>query len=117
MNQDLLEIKAYLAKTENCVATTAQTLTAASTITLPTGYTWSQINYILLQVDNQAASPVANCVRYTEDGTTPSDTVGKKLSDTQFVDISGVSNCSKFKMIKTTAAAGDTVVVQIAFYR
>jgi hypothetical protein len=108
-------IKQALTKIDNCIATTAQTLTTATGIVLPTGKSWSDVSYVIFQVDNQT-SPVTttDCVRYCEDGTTPSATVGKFLSHGESSDIIGANNASKLKLIRIGA---DTVVLQIAFYK
>ena len=113
---DSKQIKKALTRIDNCIATTAQTLTTATGIVLPTGKTWADINYVIFQVDNQT-SPVTvtgTLVRYCEDGTTPTSTVGKKLADGESSDIIGANNASKIRLLKIGA---DTVVLQIAFYK
>lgn len=118
MNEKLLkEINAVLAKSDNCIGTTVQTVTTAAGITAPTGYTMADVNYMIIQVDEAAASLTVPLIRYTEDGTTPTNTIGKKLSDGESFDVIGVQNCGRLKVIKTTAAAAATVVLQIAFYK
>lgn len=78
LNQQLASIKGLFDKDLICVATTVQTVTTAAGITLPSGYTWSDIKYMLIQVDEAAATLTVPLIRYTEDGTTPTNTVGKK---------------------------------------
>jgi len=116
-NIELKEIKALLAKGDNCIGTTVQTVTTAAGITAPTGYTMADVNYMIIQVDEAAATLTVPLIRYTEDGTTPTNTVGKKLSDGESFDVIGVQNCGRLKVIKTTAAAAATVVLQISFYK
>ena len=118
MNEKLLkEIKATLAKSDNCIGTTVQTVTTAAGITAPANYTMADVSYMLIQVDEAAATLTVPLIRYTEDGTTPTNTVGKKLSDGESFDVIGVANCGKLQVIKTTAAAAVTVVLQISFYK
>lgn len=116
-NIELKDIKALLAKGDTCIGTTVQTVTTAAGITAPTGYTMADVNYMIIQVDEAAATLTVPLIRYTEDGTTPTNTVGKKMSDGESFDVVGVQNCGRLKVIKTTAAAAVTVVLQISFYK
>ena len=113
----LKNIQASLAKTDHCIGTTVQTVTTAAGITAPTGYTMADVNYMEIQVDEAAGTLTVPLIRYTEDGTTPTNTVGKKKSDGESFDVIGVFNCGKLKVVKTTAAAAATVVLQISFYK
>jgi hypothetical protein len=113
----LKEIQAVLAKQDICIGTTVQAITTATGITAPTGYTMADISYMIIQVDEAAATLTVPLIRYTEDGTTPTNLVGKKISDGGLFDVIGVQNCGRLKVVKTTAAAAVTVNLQIAFYK
>lgn len=117
LNQQLADIKGLFDKNLICAATTVQTVTTAAGIVPPTGMALSDFQYILVQVDEAAATLTVPLIRYTEDGTTPTNTVGKKMSDGESFDVIGTQNIAKLQVIKTTAAAAATVVLQISFYK
>lgn len=117
LNQQLASIKSLFDKNLTCVATTVQTVTTAAGITPPSGFALSDFQYMLIQVDEPGATLTVPLIRYTEDGTTPTNTVGKKMSDGESFDIINATNCARLKVIKTTAAAAVTVVLQISFYK
>lgn len=99
--------------TPNLVAFAQEELTVTNAVKTPTAATVAKTDYRPAAYAARGTVDATNGLTYTEDGTTPTATLGRAIAGGGEFEVEGYSNVANLKMIRT---GGSDAVVNLTYY-